>query len=122
MKLRVLVLCAIIGLVVACKVETYGPREIHRIITEQEFAAIPIGTPSKDVEKSIGRPSAVVPGAEEEWRYTVLRGDAPTLRSFLFRRNRKIEFAEGVLSFSAGKVVRVRVESQPKKPTPSRPR
>ncbi len=74
MKLRVLVLCAIIGLVVACKVETYGPGEIHRIITEQEFAAIPIGTRSEDVEKSIGKPSAVVPGAEEEWRYAVLRG------------------------------------------------
>jgi outer membrane protein assembly factor BamE (lipoprotein component of BamABCDE complex) len=122
MKLRVLVVCAIIGLVVACKVETYGPGEIHRIISEQEFAAIPIGTSRADVEKTIGKPVAVVPGAEEEWRYTVLRGNALTLPSFLFRENRKVELAEGVVFFSAGKVVRVRVQPTTKQPTPSQPR
>jgi len=121
MKLPALVPYTILGLVLACKVETYEPGEFHRVIPEKDFVAIPIGTPSADVEKSIGKPSTVVPGAEEEWRYTVLRGDAPTLTSFLFRGNRKIELAEGVVSFAAGKVVRVRVESAPKKPTPSQP-
>jgi hypothetical protein len=119
MKLPTLVLCAIVGFVLACKVETHEVRGLHRVIPEKEFVAIPIGTPSADVEKSIGKPSAVISGAEEEWRYPVLLGDAPKLRSFLFRRNRQLEVAEGVVSFAAGKVVRVRIESPAKKPRPS---
>jgi len=84
--------------------------------------AIRVGTPSTEVEKSMGKPLSIVPGAEEQWRYTVLRGEAPTLISFLFRRNRKIELAEGVVSFTSGKVIRIRIEPPTSKPTPSQTR
>jgi hypothetical protein len=122
MRPRALLLGAIIVLVPGCRVETFEPVEVHRVISESELLAIRVGTPSTEIEKSIGKPLTIVPGAEEQWRYTVLRGNPPTLISFLFRRNRKIELAEGVVSFTSGKVVRVRIEPPPSKPTPSQTR
>ena len=122
MRHRALVLCVIIAVAVGCRVETLEPGEVHRVISESDLLAIRVGTPSTEVEKSMGKPLSIVPGAEEQWHYTVLRGEAPTLISFLFRRNRKIELAEGVVSFTSGKVIRIRIEPPTSKPTPSQTR
>jgi hypothetical protein len=106
MTKRVILLCALI--LCACKVETYDAGEFHRVLPEKEFLRIHVGWSREQVTRAFGKPDSVMTGVPEEWHYPVMIGDPPSLFDLVLRRARKdLQFADGVVYLSAGKVVRV---------------
>lgn len=108
-------LCALI--LSACKVETHNVGEFHRVLPEKDFLRIQVGWSRDQVTQTFGQPASVVTGALEEWHYPVMFGDPPTLFDLVLRRtNEKLQFGDGVVYWSAGKVVRVQTAKRASAP------